>query len=198
MFKQEVYAKYLIKASTVKVYHGSHHIYDKFDISKVRENGQEWGKGMYFSENLKGADSADSYGEYIYSTEIDLQTLCDVTSFPDAVKVAKAIGLTGFEEKYDKKKKELWDWYGALTSYYLDEKGYMDVLKLKDIISREYQKMGYSGLYISFRNWVVLFNPEKHEIKRDLDAEKKIGATLGNVHNFPTISSRQILTIHHK
>lgn len=174
MFISQVREKYKIKASTAKVYHGSQHIYDKFDISKVRENGQQWGKGMYFSEKLKGDDSADSYGEYIYTTEIDPQTLCDVSSFPDAVKVAKAIGLTGFEEKYETKKNESYDWYGALTSYYLNEKGYIDVLKLKDIISREYQKMGYPGLYISFRNWVVLFNPEKHEIKRDLDAEKTI------------------------
>jgi hypothetical protein len=57
---------------------------------------------------------------------------------------------------------------------FLQEKKSPNWLHAKDIVSHEIQKMGYPGLYIPFRNWLVLFDPEKHEIKRDLDAEKQI------------------------
>ena len=169
---------YGFSASSTKVYHGSQHIYDKFDMSKIKK--EQWGKGMYFTEKLKGEDSADSYGEYIYSTEINLNDLFDISSLADIAKVAEAVGLTDFEKKHAKEHEpSRYDWYGCLASElmkYLQEKKSSDWLNAKDIISHEIQKMGYSGLYIPFRNWLVLFNPEKHEIKRDLDAEKKIGS----------------------
>lgn len=160
--------------STIPIYHGSSHIYDKFDPSKIKK--MEWGKGMYFSTKLVGEDSADSYGEYIYSTNIKLSDLYDVTTFP--TKLAKALGLENYDEKYaDKNRKDAYNWYGQIASdlmEFLRGKKSSDWLNSKDIVSNEIKKMGFDGLYIPFRNWLVLFNPENYDIKRDLDAEKQI------------------------
>ena len=161
-----------VTASSIKAYHGSTHIYKKFDMSKVKR--LEWGRGMYFATKLVGEDSANSYGEYIYSTNVRLSDLYDVTSFP--TKLAKAVGLEHFDEKYDKKSIDEYDWYGQLAYDLmkdLKEKKSSEWLNSKDIVSREIKKMGYKGIYIPFRNWLVLFNPDDYDIKRDLDAENQ-------------------------
>lgn len=153
----------------VKIYHGSNHIYDKFDAEKVKNT--EWGSGMYFSTKLTGEDSADSYGEYIYSTWVILSDLYDVTTYP--TELALAVGLNS--EHYVKKSKS-YNWHGQIASDLMDllrKKG-SSWLNSKDIINKEIKKMGYDGLYIPFRNWVLLFNPGEYDIKRDIGAEKHI------------------------
>lgn len=73
----------------ITLYHGSHKLFNSFKI------GKEWvvrdesllaeGLGIYLTEDKK---LADSYGKYLYTVEIDEQS---VTDFTDAFVVRKVI-----------------------------------------------------------------------------------------------------------
>lgn len=66
--------------SPIKAYHGSPHVFDKFDMSKVGtgEGAQSYGHGLYFAENPKVAADyrnklADERGGALYHTELQVE-----------------------------------------------------------------------------------------------------------------------------
>lgn len=56
---------------TTKLYHGSNNKFNEFDFSYIGKNGTSEGKGFYFTDNLKVADSYAENG-YIYEVELNL------------------------------------------------------------------------------------------------------------------------------
>jgi hypothetical protein len=66
------------KSNTFEVYHCSSVKFDRFDVYKMSNlNGDLYGKGFYFSDNL---EYCKSFGKYIYRCSITLNKPLDLTN----------------------------------------------------------------------------------------------------------------------
>jgi len=156
-----------IVAEKITVYHGSDSVFDKFDVSKSKR--EEWGKGMYFSTDL-GEDSAKGYGDIIYSAEIDTKKLFDASNYEQAKEIAEKLGIDlplkgkGRYKDFDYSgwRSHTWDWYKILQSKLIEEEKINQATNLY----KEIEKSGYIGVSIPWRNWVVIFNPSKLNLKK--------------------------------
>jgi len=162
-----IQALYRIVAEKITVYHGSDSVFDKFDVSKSKR--EEWGKGMYFSTDL-GEDSAKGYGDIIYSAEIDTKKLFDASNYEQAKEIAEKLGIDlplkgkGRYKDFDYSgwRSHTWDWYKILQSKLIEEEKINQATNLY----KEIEKVGYIGVSIPWRNWVVIFNPSKLNLKK--------------------------------
>jgi hypothetical protein len=150
--------KYKITSGWV---HGTPLSFDKFDSSKIKEQG--FGKGIYFTTS---ADEAKIYAKKGQLVEIDPANLniLDAEKSPQVIqKIADNLGMPLLNN--DKKAMyNLWDSYG---SHFKDDSG----SHLPDAITKEIMKLGYDGTSFdpgtsATSRWLVVYSADKLKIKK--------------------------------